>query len=206
MDESQHLKEILDRQLQKGRETSAVQSLLEGEISAVESYDVALKKVRDMNLVPVLEQCRKSHAQRAETLRNRIKKISETYLDSSGSWGAVARFVERGAAAIGDRVAMSVLAAGENYGFIQYEQHLKDLDAETFEVVQTELLPEQGDTLETMSLLCAFMKTHAQEKAEAEKHRKAETEAGNVEHDVKSREDGDMVVSVGDYGVSRYRL
>jgi hypothetical protein len=87
--------------------------------------------------------------------------LDEDALESSGWWGAIARLVEGGAASISDRVAISVLVAGEDYGFTQYEQHMKDLDVATFAVAENELLPAQGKTLQTITLVSAYLRSEA---------------------------------------------
>jgi len=149
-----HLKDLLTREFLHNKEIGALSTLLCGEISAVEAYNLAIENVKDESLLPVLEECRNSHAMRVVTLQDRMEYLQENALESSGWWGALARFVEGSATIISDKVALSVLAAGEDYGFTQYEQHIKDLDSETFDVALSELLPEQGKTLHAINNLC----------------------------------------------------
>jgi hypothetical protein len=161
MNLNENMKDLLTRGFIHGKEVRALSALLAGEISAVEAYNVAIENVKDVQLISTLEASRNSHALRVATLQERIEILGEDPLESSGWWGAVARFVEHSATLISDRVAMSVLAAGEDYGFGQYEQNMTDLDADSFSVAENELLPAQGRTLQTILLLCALLRSEA---------------------------------------------
>lgn len=161
MKENQIMKDLMTRGYLHHKEVTALTALLSGEISAAEAYKLAIQKVKHAQLIPTLEECCNSHASRVSALQERMEVLNEHPLESSGWWGAVARFVERSASAISDRVAMSVLVAGEDYGLAQYEQYMKDLDAETFSIVENNLLPAQARTLQTMILLCAQLHSEA---------------------------------------------
>jgi hypothetical protein len=154
MRENENLKNLLTREFLHSREIAALSNLLCGEISAVEAYNLAIENVKDESILPILEECRNSHALRVDILQDRMEYMHETALESSGWWGALARFVEGSATFLSDKVALSVLAAGEDYGFSQYELNLKDLDIESYETTISELLPEQGKTLKAINNLC----------------------------------------------------
>ncbi len=173
MQENKNIKDILSREYLHRKEIHSLSELLSGEISAVEAYNLAIEKVKDVHLVAKLEECRNSHAVRVATLQDRMEILGEHCLESSGWWGAVARFVESGAAAIGDKVSLSVLFAGEDYGFSQYGLHMKDLDSETFAIAESTLLPEQGKTLQTITQLNASVRNEGGKNADdAEKDQK----------------------------------
>lgn len=160
------IQEILGREFLYRKEIQALSTLLSGELSAIEAYNLAIEKVKDAELIPTLEQCRNSHALRIQHLRKRMEDHGKEPLRSSGWWGTFALAIEGGATMISDKVAMSVLAAGEDFGYEQYLDHMKDLDTESFELVEKELLPAQRQTLETMTLLCAYMRADAAHKKE----------------------------------------
>lgn len=159
MKENQLMIDILKKEFLQSREAKALHSLLAGEIAAVEAYDLAIARMRDREIIPTLEECRLSHELRVQILQERMDLLAEDHLESSGWWGVVTRFVENSAIVISDRVALSVLTAGEDFGFSQYELHMRDLDPQTYVLAENDLLPAQGRTLETMSLLCAVMRS-----------------------------------------------
>lgn len=150
------MKELLHKELQHG-EVSAISTLLTGEIAAVDNYNFAMQHIRDIDLIPTLETCRNSHAVRVQFLQNRLHQMNTKHVRTAGMWGSLTRFIENCACLFGDKVALSVLAAGEDFGYDQYNRHLSSLDVESKELVEAELLPMQARTLETMRMLCAFM-------------------------------------------------
>ena len=66
-------------------------SFLRGEISAVQTYDQAIQKLRDEpSLSGRLEDLRQSHEQRAEILRSEIVRRGGEPAEGSGMWGSFA--------------------------------------------------------------------------------------------------------------------
>lgn len=151
---SQVTREILIKQL-RGGEVSALNSLLTGEISAVETYNQAIQNVKDISLIPTLEDCRNSHAIRVARLKDRITELGASSSDDSGVWGTVTGLVEGTAALFGDRAVVAVLAGGEEYGTQQYNDNLEQLDSQSRKVVSKELLPAQRATQHLASRLNA---------------------------------------------------
>lgn len=72
MSTNQTYRDLFDKAL-SNEEINALSALQVGEISAVQAYDQALDRVKNMELVPTLEECRESHAQRAAMLRVRLR-------------------------------------------------------------------------------------------------------------------------------------
>lgn len=151
---SQVAKDILQKNL-RGGEVSALNSLLSGEISAVENYNHAIQQVKDISLIPTLEDCRNSHAIRVAKLKERICELGGSSSDDSGVWGTVTALVEGTAALFGDRVVVAVLAGGEEYGTQQYNDNIEQLDMQSRKVVRKELLPAQKATQHLASRLNA---------------------------------------------------
>lgn len=174
------IKEILGREFLDNKELTALSALIAGELSAIQAYNLAIEKVRNKHLIPTLEECRNSHAVRVQPLRERMEAHGAPALRDAGWWGSFVSAVENGATFISDRVAMSVLCAGEDYGFEQYEKNMKDLDSESYDLVDGELLPAQAQTLQTMSLLCAYLKVEENRIAEEKSKLKEESESSEV--------------------------
>lgn len=150
------MKEHLNKELQHG-EVAALSTLLSGEIAAVDTYNFAMQHIRDIDLIPTLETCRNSHAVRVQFLQNRLHELGASHAKTAGMWGALTKTIEKCACMMGDKVALSVLAAGEDFGYDQYNNNLSSLDVDSRDLVETELLPMQARTLETMRMLCAFI-------------------------------------------------
>lgn len=156
------IKELFDKKF-IDCEISALGALLAGEISAVEAYNEIIQKVKDINLIPTLQECRDSHALRIRTLRIRLKDLGVTPRKDAGFMGALIRFIEGGAAMIGDRTALQVLAVGENYGSEQYQLYLRALAPASWRLVTEELVPSQRKTEHVMKLLCALLRINLKE-------------------------------------------
>ena len=122
--------------------------LYRGELSAEESYNVALRQARFTEPVAAeLEALERSHRERALALRERIESAGGKPSESSGAWGTFANTIEKGAAALGPSAALVALSEGEAHGLRSYDEHVKDLDASTKSFVMTSLYPKQQETL-----------------------------------------------------------
>jgi hypothetical protein len=140
----------------KAASNEKLQECLRGELSAMETYELALKSVTHVGLHNSLQEIFVSHARRAERLRERIERSGGESPQSSGLWGTFAKGLQAGADLLGDRTAIAVLEAGEDRGLELYTQGLEDCDAGTRKLIATELLPEQQRTHE----LCRTLKSY----------------------------------------------
>ncbi len=128
-------------------------SLLRGEISAVETYRQALDRVVDGQARVQLEECARSHQERVQTLRDCVSRLGGTPSQDSGAWGAFAKLVEASAKPFGDKAAIAALEEGEDHGLADYRKELPKLDPESRSLVENELLPAQERTHRTLSTL-----------------------------------------------------
>ena len=126
---------------------------LRGEISAVESYEQAIERLARTPALAELEECRRSHQQRAEKLRRYITQLGGKPSESSGPWGAFAKLFEGGAKLFGEKAAIAALEEGEDHGLRLYRDDRDKLDATSRELVDTELLPAQERTHRSLSSL-----------------------------------------------------
>ncbi|NVB81179.1 MAG: DUF2383 domain-containing protein [Kofleriaceae bacterium] len=129
---------------------------LRGELSAVETYRMALDKL-DANSPArfELESAKQSHMQRVTLLKDAIMQLGGKPVEGSGPWGAFAKAVEGAARVFGDKAAIAALEEGEDHGLKDYKDGIedKDLDAQSRSIVVTELLPEQQRTHGRLSAL-----------------------------------------------------
>jgi uncharacterized protein (TIGR02284 family) len=131
-------------------------SFLRGELSAVETYRMALDKLDQTSPTRMeLEACMASHQQRVSELREAILAIGGTPSDSSGPWGVFAKAVEGTAKVFGDKAAIGALEEGEDHGLRDYREELDDvdLDVESKQILTNRLLPAQQATHDRMSAL-----------------------------------------------------
>ena len=123
--------------------TGKLQEFLRAELSAVETYELALKNVAHVGLRHALQEILTSHARRVETLRTSIVQLGQQPATSSGVWGAFVKAFQVGADLLGDRAAIAALEQGEHRGFELYVASLDGCDPTTRQLVETEILPAQ---------------------------------------------------------------
>jgi len=142
---------------QPQKDVSQLNSFLRGELSAVETYEQALEKVDSPSARSILERNHGSHAQRARTLREEIRKAGGEPADSSGIWGTFAKAIEGGAKLFGSSAAVAALEEGEDHGLADYRRDLSELSPEHRAFVSRQLLPEQQKTHDSLAALKKIM-------------------------------------------------
>lgn len=128
-------------------------SFLRGEISAVETYRMALEKLDQAS--PARQQLLAnltSHQNRVELLRDAIMVAGGEPATSSGPWGVFAKTVEGGAKVLGEKATIAALEEGEDHGLKDYKRDIDDLDP-TARGLVSRLLPEQQQTHDRLSAL-----------------------------------------------------
>jgi len=126
---------------------------LRGEISAVETYRLALTKLSNFMARSELEDCRRSHERRVEQLREQVRELGGTPAEGSGAWGGFTRLVEGGAKLFGEKAAIAALEQGEDYGLDLYRKNVDKLDYGARAIVERDLLPAQQQTHQMLSAL-----------------------------------------------------
>jgi hypothetical protein len=123
-------------------------SLLRGEISAVETYDQAIAHLQD-GMIDDLIANRDCHRKRVDLLASNIRSHGGEPDSTSGVWGGFARLVERGASLVGEKAIIAALEEGEDRGLAQY-RNPGNLDPSSIQLIQTVLMPRQLETHERM--------------------------------------------------------
>lgn len=131
---------------------------LRGELSAVQTYDLALQNLEVTEIAGALRQLRDSHNRRVTLIRDRIRSWGAVPSETSGAWGAFARLIQRGADLFGDKAAISALEEGEDHGLKLYLEDLDDVDLDTRQFIRHELLPDQRRTHDLCRSLYRFVK------------------------------------------------
>ncbi len=131
-----------------GEAVRQLNSLLRGEISAAETYRMAIDKVATgddahaANL-GLLREIQEEHGRAAQGIRDRIRELGGEPSDSSGAWGAWAKLVEGTANLLGDAASLKALKEGEEHGLKDYAEGVDDIDLTSAELVQNQLIPAQ---------------------------------------------------------------
>ena len=122
-------------------------SFLRGEISAAETYRMAIDKAGDSTdnaaNIGLLREIQEEHGRAAQAIRDRIRELGGEPSDSSGAWGAWAKFTQGTANLFGDASSLKSLKEGEEHGLKDYREGVDDIDATSAELVQNQLIPAQ---------------------------------------------------------------
>jgi uncharacterized protein (TIGR02284 family) len=124
--------------------TDTLNSLLRGELSAVETYQQALDKLDDTKGSAELQRIHDDHRRAANTLRQHVHEHGGQPHQGSGAWGAFAKTVEGTAKLLGADAALKALKEGEEHGIKEYEDALEDqsLAGDCKTLIASTLLPQ----------------------------------------------------------------
>lgn len=120
-------------------------SLLRGEMSAVETYGIARDKVSALGPQGEINKNLDSHQERVALLTQRILALGGEPAHSSGAWGAFAKMVEGVSAVLSESAAIAVLEEGEDKGIRDYKAALNDVDLDDDTLAFTKMLFEKQD-------------------------------------------------------------
>ena len=123
-------------------------SLLRGEISAAETYRMAIDRVAGSDEQPIasaglLREIQEEHGRAAQAVRDRIRELGGEASDSSGAWGAWAKTIQATMNLFGDTSCMASLKEGEEHGLKEYQEAMTDLDATSAQLIRNQLIPAQ---------------------------------------------------------------
>ena len=130
---------------------------MRSELSAVETYELALASVNHVGLHHTLQEILFSHFRRGEMLADKFRRLGAEPPTSSGIWGTFAKVVQKGADLLGERAAIAALEEGEDRGLALYTEGLDTCNQKTRTFIQTKLLPEQQRTHELCRTLKQYM-------------------------------------------------
>jgi uncharacterized protein (TIGR02284 family) len=130
-----------------GETVRQLDSLLRGEISAAETYKMAIDKAvasgdEAMN-AHLLREIQEEHGRAAQGLRDRIRELGGEASDSSGAWGTWAQAVQGTANLFGDASSLKALKEGEEHGLKDYTEATDDVDDTTRAMLEQQLIPAQ---------------------------------------------------------------
>ena len=130
-----------------GETVRQLNSLLRGEISAAETYRMAIDKVADTDAsganAGLLREIQEEHGRAAQEIRDRIQELGGEASDSSGAWGAWAKTVQGTMNLFGDASSLKALKEGEEHGLKDYQESLDDVDPSSKQLINNQLIPAQ---------------------------------------------------------------
>src|SRR5215203_3864359 len=138
-------------------DVTALNSLLRGEMSAIETYRQALEKLGDSGFgVEELRGLRVDHRDAADALWHHIEQHGGKPSEDSGAWGAFAKAVEGTTKLLGNAAALKALKEGEEHGLKDYEAALEDknLPADCQALIRG-MIPKQREHIATLDALKA---------------------------------------------------
>jgi len=129
-------------------------SLLRGEISAIETYAQAIDKFQGASELPILEKIRDEHVQSANRLRENVKAMGGEADQKSGAWGLFAKAVQGAAILMGENSAQKALLEGEEHGLKEYQEALDNehVMPECKSMIRNELLPKIEQHIATLKM------------------------------------------------------
>lgn len=120
-------------------------SLLRGEIAAVETYDQAMEGLGDDPRAEPLRRIQRDHGDAIRFLVDRLSAHGGKPSTNSGAWGLFAKVVEGTAQVVDDSAALAALREGEEQGLSSYQGALRysELPEDCREHVESTLIPRQ---------------------------------------------------------------
>lgn len=127
-------------------------SLLRGEISAVEAYDKALEKFSGDVGTLDLNALRASHQESVADLQRNVQSMGGEVATDSGAWGVLTNSIQSVSNVFGNGSAVASLLQGEEHGKADYERALDndDMLSDCKELVRNTLLPRIEQNIATL--------------------------------------------------------
>lgn len=129
-------------------------SLLRGEMSAIETYRLAIEKLGNEPGSQELHALQRDHRDAADRLWHHVERHEGRPSHDSGPWGSFSKLVQGAANLFGDASALKALKEGEEHGLKDYEEalHNTDLPQDCVELVR-ELMARQRQHIATLDRL-----------------------------------------------------
>lgn len=129
--------------------------LLRGELSATETYRMAIEKVKNPDYLRILRDNLQVHERKVTKIRDYVVRLGGQPSEGSGVWGAWSKLFVGGAQVFGEDAAIGALEEGEDQGLRDYRDTVRvtDLDTDVLHFVNTDLLPDQERTHSALSVL-----------------------------------------------------
>ena len=141
-----------------GEVITRLNGLLRGEISAAETYRMAIDNVKpgaDIANAGLLREIQAEHGRTAQSLRERIRDLGGVADDSSGMWGVWAKTVQGAMNLFGDAASLKALKEGEEHGLKDYQDALEHVDVNSAQLFSNQTIPAQQRHINLLDQLIA---------------------------------------------------
>jgi len=130
-------------------------SLLRGELSAVETYSKAIEKYPATPVTAELTRIQTEHREAANKLAANIREMGGVPDTDSGAWGVFANSVQGAANLFGTDSAIESLQRGEEHGRNEYRGALENEDVmdSCKRLIRNELLPKVDNHIKILERL-----------------------------------------------------
>lgn len=124
-------------------DTAALNSMLRGEMAAVESYNLAIRHTAESPHRMGLTRIRDQHQNCVCALRHWVRDLHVAPSQSSGAWGCFATLVTGAASVVGWKTLVAALKRGEHHGEAVYRTAMgnPDLPDDLRHLIGAQLLP-----------------------------------------------------------------
>ena len=124
------------------KDCAQLNSLLRGELAAVEAYEQAIPKFEDAATVQALTRIAGDHRTSSSMLRDSIRSIGGEPDKSSGAWGSFAKTVTGAAKILGPQTVLAALREGEEHGIVEYDKAINnaELSSDCLTMIRGDLL------------------------------------------------------------------
>jgi hypothetical protein len=143
----------------RGCDTDALNSLLRGEMAAVETYTQALGKFDDLAVIADLQKIRDEHSRAVRELRDSVIRFGGRPAEGTGPWGAFTSAVTAAAKKVGPATVLAALRQGEEHGISEYEAALENehIHPNCQRIMRTDLLSACRKHVEELNRLLGGM-------------------------------------------------
>jgi len=143
---------------QRGCDTDALNYLLRCELSAVETYSLAVARLDDQLVIADLQKIRDEHGRAVRTLLDHVVGAGGHPANSAEVWDAFASVVAD-AQVIAPTTALAALRQGEERVLAEYESALEneDIHPDCRRLILTDLLPAGRKHVEELNRLLGGM-------------------------------------------------
>ncbi len=130
-------------------------SLLRGELSAVETYSKAIEKYPATPVTAELTRIQTEHREASNKLAANIREMGGVPDTDSGAWGVFAKSVQGAANLFGADSAIESLQRGEEHGRNDYRDALENEDVmdSCKRLIRNELLPKVDNHIKILERL-----------------------------------------------------
>ena len=121
-------------------DTGALNTLLRCELSAVETYDEAMRSFEDQFVLADLEKIREDHSRAVTLLQSRVTQFGGQQIESPGPWSAFTATSD-----MSRTLGLAALKQGEEHAINEYEESLRNegVNPECKQLIRAELLPSE---------------------------------------------------------------